>query len=48
MSNKKSSKKDKATSDLMEQLLNEITSKYQDKKCKDLNYLQRLEKKTMI
>ena len=32
----------------MEKLLNEITSKYKSSLCKDKNYLERLDKKTMI
>ena len=47
---KSTSKKDKekVTNDLMEKLLSEITTKYKTNLCKDPNYLQRLEKKTMI
>ena len=43
-----SSKREKAANDLMEKLLTEITAKYKTNLCKDQNYLQRLEKKTMI
>ena len=41
-------KKEKVSNDLMEKLLTEITAKYKTNLCKDQNYLQRLEKKTMI
>ena len=42
------SKKEKVSNDLMEKLLTEITAKYKTNLCRDQNYLQRLEKKTMI
>jgi hypothetical protein len=42
------SSKEKSSSDLMEKLLTEITAKYKSSLCKDPNYLQRLEKKSMI
>lgn len=43
-----SSKRDKSSADLMEKLLSEITAKYKSNLCKDKNYLERIEKKTMI
>jgi len=42
------SAKEMASQDLMEKLLTEITAKYKSNLCKDPNYLQRLEKKSMI
>ena len=42
------SKREKQNHDLMEKLLTEITAKYKTHLCKDKNYLERLEKKTMI
>ena len=42
------SKKDKQNHDLMEKLLTEITAKYKTHLCKNKDYLERLEKRTMI
>ena len=44
---KKSKTKEKSEN-LMEKLLSEITSKYKPNLCKDKQYLERLEKRTMI
>ena len=47
-SKKSKASKEKASQDLMEKLLTEITAKYKQHLCKNADYLQRLEKKTMI
>lgn len=41
-------KKEKSERDLMEKLLTEITAKYKPHLCKNKDYLERLEKKSMI